>query len=118
METQPLLKRIKGESVTPIVNLCIICLDECDEKQKYPNPEQWRDFREIAFHWKECGGKFGHVATEVSWESGADGYLWHKNCKWKMCNKKTLEQARRSFDKTDDLFFVIMSCRNVDTLCI
>ena len=39
--------------------------------------------------------------------------MWQKDCKWKMCNKKTLEQARRHFQKAKD---VVQVCQDETSL--
>ena len=104
MATQPLLKRLKPElSPAPSNQKCIICKDLCEETQKNPKEQHWVDFQDVARQWSTYGDtKYCHVAADINWKNGAKGYLWHKDCKWRMCNKKTLEQARRRFEKTKE----------------
>ena len=81
---------------------CIICNTECNEKQKNPREDSWKEFEGTAKAWHEINGVYGNVFQNVSWENGAMGYCWHKNCKWKMTNKKTLEQAKKNLEKEMD----------------
>ena len=98
-EPSPLLKRKRfDEKALKDDNICIICEESCKEKQKNPNQDQWDDFRENSREWFRIDGDYSSVFGKIEWDSGPSGYLWHKNCKWKMCNKKTLSQATRSFN--------------------
>ena len=97
---EPLLKRQRRDS-TPTSNIacCIICSEECLELQKQPNADNWLNFQSIAQEYKAYEGKYRHVFDAVDWEAGPEGHLWHKNCKWKMSNKKSISQAERNFQK-------------------
>ena len=80
-------------------NSCIVCNKKCKEKQKNPSEETWKTFEDNAKRWKELNGEFKDVFDKVDWECGAIGYLWHKNCKWTMTNKKALMSAKDKFYK-------------------
>ena len=94
MAASPLLKKKKIEDYG---KLCIICSEDCNEIQKNPKPPDWERFKEVAEEWWRVRGKFSHVFKHVKWEAGHLGVLWHKDCKWKMMNKRSLDQAVRSF---------------------
>lgn len=88
------------DQVSP--NLCIICNEECNEKQKNPALSSWMEFKDISKEWKDVDGIYKDVYERVNWESSAFGHLWHKNCKWKMANKKSLEQARKKYEENKE----------------
>ena len=105
-ELAPLLKRKKSIDSASETQKCLICNDPCLEKQKLPANDHWENFRRVAEEWKKTKGtdtEFVKVFDKVCWEHGPEGHFWHKDCKWKMCNKKTLEQAKRSAKKSNDL---------------
>ena len=64
MESQPLLKKRKTDSVI-LDNYYIIYYDECDENQKSPNYNQWNTFKKVATDWYECGGKYVYRHTRL-----------------------------------------------------
>ena len=112
-QSSPLLKRRKAnEPVSAISSAkCILCTDDCEEKQKNLTDEQWAGFRNLANEWSGLEGTYSHVFSGVDWESGPNGYFWHKDCKWKMANRKTLNQARTSFNRmSTSLFIDDLSC--------
>ena len=112
-QSSPLLKRRKAnEPVSTISSAkCILCTDDCEEKQKNLTDEQWAGFRNLANEWSGLEGTYSHVFSGVDWESGPNGYFWHKDCKWKMANRKTLNQARTSFNRmSTSLFIDDLSC--------
>ena len=95
--SSPLLKKRKFQ-VDGDPPECVICTKECKEKQKNPNNEHWWEFHEVAKEWEVLRGhKYYYVLKRVCWEAGPAGHLWHKTCKWQMMNKKTLDQATRSY---------------------
>ena len=79
----------------------IICFAKNDRtlnKTLFPSLS-WGKFKESAIAWKEINGVYGNVFQNVNWKCGAMSYFWHKNCKWKMTNMKTLMQARKKFER-------------------
>ena len=98
MSSSPLLKKRKFDSDK---RPCVICSGKCDEKQKWPQEKHWKDFEERAKEWKRVRApKYSHVYESIIWEKGPDGVFWHKDCKWQLMNKRTLEQATRAFSST------------------
>jgi hypothetical protein len=98
MAEPPLLKKKKfkqkeEEKTSP----CVICELPCIENQKVPSEEQWNEFQSMAREWQVINGKYSNVHNNVVWEKGPIGHLWHKTCKWQMCNRKTLEQQTKKF---------------------
>ena len=93
MESSPLLKRRKEvennehHSDPP----CVICDKPCHEKLKKPSTEQWQYFKKLSEDWYNIDGAFSNVFKTVNWEVGS-GY-WHKDCKWKMANKKNIASS-------------------------
>ena len=88
----PLLKKKKSSDDIDYSQekCCVICGGACREKQKNLNQEQWDSFKELALSWNKIDGKFSHVFDTVSWEAGPNDQYWHKDCKWKMANKRAL----------------------------
>ena len=81
-------------------HLCIVRSGGCAEKQKFPSAEQWKNFKDVAHEWARVRGKYSTVSSNVKWEDGPEGNFWHKDCKWKRTNKRSLEQASRAFHKS------------------
>jgi hypothetical protein len=113
--SSPLLKKRKVEN-THQTTPCAICSNPCDEKQKLPDSESWEEFRKTAEKWEEVRGKYSGVHSTISWSTGAEGVFWHKNCKWQMMNKKTLEQATRRFNDTRSSSSIAFEC-STSSIC-
>ena len=62
------------------IDLCILCTEPCEEKQKNPDSDDWSAFRKNAEKWRGLD-KYGTAADTVDWNSGPIGKLWHKKCK-------------------------------------
>ena len=98
---EPLFKRKKPDAHQFNQN-CIICLQKCDEPQKHPEVAHWESFKNVAIEWSKTDGRFKEVFGRINWVSGANGHLWHKDCKWKMCNKRSLTQAQKKANTSID----------------
>ena len=74
--SSPMLKKRKVENDRHA--RCIICKEDCDEKQKNPTNEQWKEFKDTATEWAKVRGKFSSVSERVNWQAGPTGHYWHK----------------------------------------
>ena len=71
---------------------CILCIQPCDEKQKYPSDQEWNIFHANACKWRGLD-KYGIMADSVNWRAGPQGKLWHKTCKLNLSGERKLQQA-------------------------
>lgn len=83
----PAKKQTRGNE-----GICILCNSFCDEKQKEPQPGDWKKFQEYATKWRGLD-KYGQVADTVDWDTGPIGKLWHKNCRAELGGDRKLQQA-------------------------
>ena len=73
-------------------SFCLLCTEECQEECK-SNLDGWNNL-EKSRNW--CGlDTFGDAFDSVNQENGPEGMYLHSNCKMKLFNKRSLEQARK-----------------------
>lgn len=78
-------------------SLCLLCTEECQEECK-SNLDGWKNLEEKSWNW--CGlDTFGDAFDRVNWKDGPEGMYLHSNCKLKLFNNRSLEQARKRKEK-------------------
>ena len=78
-------------------SLCLLCTEERQEECE-SNLDGWKNLEEKSRHW--CGlNTSGDVFDRVNWENGPEGMYLHSNCKMKLLNKRSLEQAKKRKEK-------------------
>jgi len=81
---------------------CVLqCGVLCDEAtDSITSTERWRYLKKKALLW---GGldTFGDVHAIVDWDKGPIGQCVHDECRLKLCNTKTLDQANKRQKKRE-----------------
>ena len=80
-----------------IASVCLLCKEECKEECK-SNEVGWNNLEEKAKNWS-CLDTFGGAFDRVNWEDGPQGMYVHSNCKIKLFNSRSLEQAKQRKEK-------------------
>ena len=94
--SEPLLSSKQANTVSKkrkLGSLCLLCTEECQEECK-SNLDGWKNLEDKSRNW--CGLDTSRDAFDrVDWENGPEGMYLHSNCKMKLFNKRSLEQARK-----------------------
>ena len=94
--SEPLLSSKQPNTVSKkrkLGSLCLLCTEGCQEECK-SNLDGWKNLEDKSRNW--CGlDTFGDAFDRVDWENGPEGMYLHSNCKMKLFNKRSLEQARK-----------------------
>lgn len=95
--SQPLLTGNQVSKKRELDTSCILCDQECNEECK-SNLSAWSNLEEKSKNWIGLD-TFGDVFDRVDWRNGPQGMYLHSNCKIKLFNSRSLEQAKRRKEK-------------------
>ena len=98
--SEPLLSGKQPNTVSKkrkLGSLCLLCTEEYQEECK-SNLDESKNLEEKSRNW--CGlDTFGDAFDKGNLENGPEGVYLHSNCKMKLFNNRSLEQARKRKEK-------------------